>query len=85
MVDSMEVEFFFENGVVPLVLFVKDARVVVHDHTLSTKFKFLINSTLLDKVIAFYGRSSIGHLARAHSGCCKKRMTPFARKVSNYW
>ncbi len=51
MVDSKEVEIFFENGVVPLVLSVKDARVVVHDHTFSTKFKFLINSTLLKKVI----------------------------------
>jgi hypothetical protein len=70
MVDSKEVEIFFENGVVPLVLYVKDARVVVHDHTLSTKFKFLINSTFSkesDCNIAFYGRSSMGHLARAHS------------------
>jgi hypothetical protein len=32
-----------------LVLYVKDARVVVHDHTLSTKFKFLINSILWEK------------------------------------
>jgi hypothetical protein len=39
MVDSMEVEIFVENGVVPLVLFVKDVKVVVHDHTFSNKFK----------------------------------------------
>ncbi len=54
MVDFMEVEIFFENEVVPLVLSMKDARVVVHDHTLSTKFKFLINSTLLEKVILHF-------------------------------
>jgi hypothetical protein len=38
MVDSMEVEIFIENEVVPLVLFVKDVK-VVHDHTFSNKFK----------------------------------------------
>ncbi len=54
MVDSMEVEIFFENGVVLLVLSLKDARVVIHDRTLSTKFKFLINSTLLEKMILHY-------------------------------
>jgi hypothetical protein len=39
MVDSMEVEIFVENGVVTLVLFVKDVKAVVHDHTFSNKFK----------------------------------------------
>jgi len=41
-VDSMEVEIFLDNGLVPFVLFVKDARVVVHDHIpfhLNSNFK----------------------------------------------
>jgi hypothetical protein len=35
----MDVEIFLENGLVSLVLCVKEATIVVHDLTLSTKFK----------------------------------------------
>jgi hypothetical protein len=35
----MDVEIFLENGVIPLVLCVKEATIVVHDLTLLTKFK----------------------------------------------
>jgi len=31
MVNSMEVEIFLENGVVLLVIYLKDVKVVVHD------------------------------------------------------
>jgi hypothetical protein len=45
----MDVEIFLENGLVPLVLCMKDAMVIVHDLTFSTKFKLQINSILLEK------------------------------------
>jgi hypothetical protein len=47
----MDLEFFVENGLVPLVLCVKDAVGVVHDLTLSTKFKLHINFISLEKIV----------------------------------
>jgi hypothetical protein len=35
----MDAEIFLKNGLVPLVLCVKEATIVVHDLTLLTKFK----------------------------------------------
>jgi hypothetical protein len=47
----MDVEIFPKNGLVPLVLCMKDAVVVVHDLTFSTKFKLQINSIFLEKLV----------------------------------
>jgi hypothetical protein len=57
--NLMEVEIFLKNGVVPLVVSVKDGKCVVHDHTFSTKFKLEISSILLKKVIL----NSMGEVA----------------------
>lgn len=67
MVDSMEVEIFLENGVVPFVISMNDGTVVVHDHTFSINLKIQISSIFVrENGIEFYGKSSTSHLARAH-------------------
>lgn len=67
MVDSMEVEIFLENGVVPFVISTNDGKVVVHDHTFSINLKIQISSIFVrENGIEFYGKSSTSHLARAH-------------------
>jgi hypothetical protein len=50
----MDVEIFPKNGLVPLVLCVKDVAVVVHDFTFPTKFKLHISSFLLEKIVLNY-------------------------------
>jgi hypothetical protein len=52
--NTMDVEIFLQNGLVPLVLCVKDAIVVVHDLTLLTNFKLHISSILLEKILLNY-------------------------------
>lgn len=47
--NTMDVEIFTKNRIVPLVLCVKDAIVVIRDLTLSTNFKLRISSILLEK------------------------------------
>lgn len=70
MVDSMEVEIFLENGVVPFVISMNDGTVVVHDHTFSINLKIQISSIFVRKNgIEFYGKSSTSQLARAHGEC----------------
>ncbi len=51
MANSMDVNIVPNNWLVPLVLYMKDVKVVVHDLTLSTKFKFQISFVLLKKII----------------------------------
>ncbi len=51
MVDSMEVEIFFENGIVAFVISANDGKVVVHDHTFSINFNIQMSSILLKKVV----------------------------------
>jgi hypothetical protein len=50
----MDVEIFPKNGLIPLVLCVKDATVVVHDFTFPTEFKLHISSILLEKIVLNY-------------------------------
>jgi hypothetical protein len=50
----MDVEIFLKNGLVPLVLCVKDAVVVVHDLTFPIEFKLHISSILLEKIVLNY-------------------------------
>jgi hypothetical protein len=45
----MDVQNFPESRQVPLILCAKDTTIVVHDLTLSTKFKLHINFILLEK------------------------------------
>jgi nickel-dependent lactate racemase len=52
----MDVEILLKNGLVPLVLCVKDIVVIVHDLTLSTKFKLHISPILLEKIVLNYIR-----------------------------
>jgi hypothetical protein len=48
------VEIFPKNGLIPMVLCVKDGTIVVHDLTLPTKFKLHISSILLKKIVLNY-------------------------------
>jgi hypothetical protein len=51
MANSMDVNIVPNNWLVRLVLYMKDVKVVVHDLTLSTNFKFEVNCVLLKKKI----------------------------------
>jgi len=78
----MDVKIFFENGLVPLILCVKDITIVVHDLTLSTKFKLHISSIFLEKIVLnSRGEVTQAILLEPMENPIRKIMAPVTRKV----
>jgi hypothetical protein len=74
MVDSMEVEIFLENGIVPFVIYVNDQKAIVHDCTFSINFKFQISFILLEKVVLnFMGKVTQAILQKPIENASRRR------------